>query len=309
MTVDGAGNLAMADTGNNRIRIVAAHRLVLRAAMTAGDIYTVAGNGSASFSGDGGPAISAELNYPCGVAVDGGGDLEVADTSNNRVREVLREAAPTAPGPPTALVATAGNAQVTLNWLAPTSSGTSPITGYDILRSTTSGNESSTPIATGVSGTTYTDVGLTNGTTYFYEVEAVNAVRPSPPSNEASDTPQPSLPAAHGGSRCSYRSGGHLGERPGGPALDGAEQHRRFARLRLRHPAGHDGGGRSVHASRHGCVGHHLCRQRPRQHHVLLRGRGHERGRALASLQRGLGHPLRAHGCSRRPHVSFGVGG
>ena len=51
-------------------------------------ITTVAGNGTAGFSGDGGPATAAELNDPAGVAVDAAGDLFIADTGNNVIREV-----------------------------------------------------------------------------------------------------------------------------------------------------------------------------------------------------------------------------
>jgi hypothetical protein len=58
--------------------------------MTAGDIYTVAGNGKTGFSGDGGPATSAEFYYPPGLAVDAAGNLVIADSSNNRVRMVMR---------------------------------------------------------------------------------------------------------------------------------------------------------------------------------------------------------------------------
>ena len=56
--------------------------------MTAGDIYTVAGNGTSGFSGDGGPATGAELNGPRRVTVDGAGNLLIADSGNNRVRVV-----------------------------------------------------------------------------------------------------------------------------------------------------------------------------------------------------------------------------
>jgi hypothetical protein len=58
--------------------------------MTAGDIYTVAGSsiGTSGDSGDGGAATSALLDYPYAVAVDSSGDLYIADTDNNQVREV-----------------------------------------------------------------------------------------------------------------------------------------------------------------------------------------------------------------------------
>ena len=78
MAVDASGNLYIADTGNNRIRKVSA----------TGIITTVAGNGSAGYSGDGGPATSAQLDGPEGVAVDGSGNLYIADTCNNRIRKV-----------------------------------------------------------------------------------------------------------------------------------------------------------------------------------------------------------------------------
>ena len=51
-------------------------------------ITTVAGNGTPGFSGDNGPATSAQLNDPYGVAVDSAGNLYIADTDNNRIRKV-----------------------------------------------------------------------------------------------------------------------------------------------------------------------------------------------------------------------------
>ncbi len=96
----------------------------------------------------------------------------------------------TAPSAPTGLMASGSNGSVKLSWIAPASNGGSQITGYDVYRGTSPGGESSTPIATGVSGSTYTDTGVTNGTTYYYKVTAVNAVGQSPQSNEASATPQ-----------------------------------------------------------------------------------------------------------------------
>ena len=77
----------IADGANNRVRVVAATSGTFYAqAMTAGDIYTVAGNGTGGFSGDGGPALNAGLNRPQGVAVDAVGDLLVVDAGSNRIQ-------------------------------------------------------------------------------------------------------------------------------------------------------------------------------------------------------------------------------
>ncbi|UUZ85871.1 fibronectin type III domain-containing protein [Paenibacillus sp. P26] len=87
------------------------------------------------------------------------------------------------PGIPSGLTATGGNTKVDLNWTA-----VSGATSYNVKRSTTAGGPY-TPIATNVTGTTYTDTAVINGTTYYYIVTAVNAVGESANSNEASATP------------------------------------------------------------------------------------------------------------------------
>jgi len=89
LAIDRHGNLVVADLGNSRIRVVAAtDGTFYGIPMTAGDIYAVAGTGRAGFAGDGGPAVRSALDRPAGVAVDGRGDLVVADTGNSRVRLV-----------------------------------------------------------------------------------------------------------------------------------------------------------------------------------------------------------------------------
>jgi hypothetical protein len=89
VAVDAAGNLLIADTGNDRVRVVAATTGTFYGqAMTAGDIYTIAGNGTYGFSGDGGPATAAELDFPEGVAVDSAGNVVITDAGNKRVRVV-----------------------------------------------------------------------------------------------------------------------------------------------------------------------------------------------------------------------------
>ena len=89
VAVDGSGNLVIADTFNGRIRVVAARSgTYYGRSMTAGDIYTVAGNGRDGFAGDGGPATSAELDNAAGVTVTGAGALVIADSTNGRIRKV-----------------------------------------------------------------------------------------------------------------------------------------------------------------------------------------------------------------------------
>jgi sugar lactone lactonase YvrE len=78
LVVDTGGNVFFADSMNNRIRKIAAGT---------GIITTVAG-GAQGFSGDGGPATSAQLNNPQGVAMDSAGNLFIADTGNERIRKV-----------------------------------------------------------------------------------------------------------------------------------------------------------------------------------------------------------------------------
>jgi hypothetical protein len=77
--VDSAGNLFITDTNNSVIRKVTA---------ATGFITTIAGNGTAGYSGDGGPAMQAKLDVPEGLFVDGSGNLFIADTNNCVVREV-----------------------------------------------------------------------------------------------------------------------------------------------------------------------------------------------------------------------------
>ena len=78
VALDGAGNLYIADWGNSRIRKVDA----------AGVITTVAGDGTYGYGGDGGPATEAQLRAPRGVALDGAGNLYIADWGSNRIRKV-----------------------------------------------------------------------------------------------------------------------------------------------------------------------------------------------------------------------------
>jgi len=75
---DGSGNVFIADGSAQKVREV-----------SNGIITTVAGTGTSGYSGNGGPATSADLNHPTGVTVDGSGNIYIADSGNNRIRCVL----------------------------------------------------------------------------------------------------------------------------------------------------------------------------------------------------------------------------
>ena len=79
VSIDGAGNLYIADTRNNAVRMVAA---------STGIITTIAGNGASGSAGDNGPATAANLNRPWGVTIDQAGSLYIADTENQLIRKV-----------------------------------------------------------------------------------------------------------------------------------------------------------------------------------------------------------------------------
>ena len=78
VAVDASGNVYIADTFNHRIRRVSA----------TGTVWTIAGSGTAGFSGDSGQATSAQLNEPRGLALDAAGNVYIADRANHRIRKV-----------------------------------------------------------------------------------------------------------------------------------------------------------------------------------------------------------------------------
>ncbi len=79
VALDSAGNIYIADTANHRIRRVDA---------VTGIIVTIAGTGTPGYSGDGGPATSAGIDSPEGVAVDSAGNIYIADTANHSIRRI-----------------------------------------------------------------------------------------------------------------------------------------------------------------------------------------------------------------------------
>jgi hypothetical protein len=159
-----------------------------------GAVYVVAGSS--------GQASGGQLNHPAMfISLNNLGSV-VLDFDANRldvkfVREtgvigdyftILKGTGTLPPSAPSGLAATAGNAQVSLNWNA--SSGA---TSYHVKRSTTSGGPY-TSIAPNVTTTSHTDTSVANGTTYHYVVSAVNSAGESGNSTQASATPQAVVP-------------------------------------------------------------------------------------------------------------------
>jgi fibronectin type 3 domain-containing protein len=142
---------------------------------------------------------NSSLQVHLNAGVNSIGLLAVSDHGVSRVDEMtVAPATASVPSGPTSLAVTPGSASATLKWTGSTSG--SP-TSYTVYRGTISDGEAVTPVGT-VSGTTttFTDTGLTNGKTYFYNVAANNSVGVSPDSNEVSVIPAaaatvPSAPA------------------------------------------------------------------------------------------------------------------
>jgi sugar lactone lactonase YvrE len=91
VAVDASNNFYIADTANNRIRVVNTQSSAITVAgvvVQPGDIQTVAGTGNVGYSGDNGPAVDATLHSPFGVAVDANGNIYIADSDNGIIREV-----------------------------------------------------------------------------------------------------------------------------------------------------------------------------------------------------------------------------
>lgn len=92
VALDAAGNIYIADTDNSAIRVVnlgSQSVTIAGVSIAPGNIQTIAGNGTAAYSGDGSAASSAQLNDPFGVFVDGQGNIFIADTDNSVIREVV----------------------------------------------------------------------------------------------------------------------------------------------------------------------------------------------------------------------------
>ena len=92
IAVDGTGNIFVADQGRHSIRVIAASNAKIYTVAGSYYTYTSGGtiytDGNYGYSGDGGPAIAADLSYPAGVAVDPSGNLYIADRDNSVIREV-----------------------------------------------------------------------------------------------------------------------------------------------------------------------------------------------------------------------------
>jgi Fibronectin type III domain len=150
----------------------------VKRATTSGGPYTIIATGVASPSYlNTGLANGTTYHYVV-TAVNSFGE-----SGNSNQASATPQGVQNPPSAPTNLSANAGDEQVALNW-SPSPGASS----YNVKRSLTNGGPYTT-IATGVTGTTYVNTGLANGTTYFFVVSGVNAAGQSPNSNQASATP------------------------------------------------------------------------------------------------------------------------
>ncbi|WEK54902.1 MAG: glycoside hydrolase family 6 protein [Candidatus Cohnella colombiensis] len=151
----------------------------VKRATTSGGAYTTVATGVTATSYTNTGLTNGTTYYYVVSASNSAGE-----SANSAQVSATPTAGVTIPAAPTGLTATAGNAQVALSWTA--SSGA---TSYTVKRATTSGGPYTT-VATGVTATSYTNTGLTNGTTYYYVVSASNSAGESANSAQVSATPQ-----------------------------------------------------------------------------------------------------------------------
>jgi len=189
MTVDAHGNLLVADTSNERLRVVAMSTsnpgyplagCPGRCTWTVGDIYTIAGDGIGAYNGDGILATEAQLYSPTDVAVDAHGNVYIADSVNSRIREIEIGAAATRPCAPRTVSASPRKNEAVVHWLAPSCTGGSAIIGYVVtpyLKTT------ALPARTfRSSATTEIVTALTAKKTYRFKVAARNSIGLGPQS-------------------------------------------------------------------------------------------------------------------------------
>ncbi|MGO8673986.1 MAG: choice-of-anchor tandem repeat GloVer-containing protein, partial [Capsulimonadaceae bacterium] len=158
---------------------------VYRATASGAEGTAAVGTSTAAYYTDTGLTNGVEYFYTVAAVNDGGTSAQSTEAFATPEAGLLSA--------PTGLAATAGNAQVGLSWSSSTGA-----TSYNVYRATSSGAEGSTTIGT-ASTTAYTDTGLSNGTTYFYKISAVNGEGTSAQSSETSATPEPPAPAAPSG--------------------------------------------------------------------------------------------------------------
>jgi len=150
--------------------------------------------GAFSAAGDSGSLIVTQgANQPVALLFAGGDGLTIGspiDVVLQRFGVTIDGSPPPdgPPGAPTALSALAGDTTVSLSWTPPTFDGGSPITGYRIYRGTSPNPTVALTPDLGVV-TSFQDSGLSNGTTYYYKVSALNTNGEGPLSNQASATP------------------------------------------------------------------------------------------------------------------------
>jgi len=189
------GGVLISDFFGNRVRWVS----------PTGVIRTVAGTGRFVVfkNGDGGPATAADIDFPFGIASTPNGGFVFGEEANGAIRFVdsgfgtaVPPPATTVPAAPTIGSAAFGNASATVTWTTPPNNGGTAITGYLVRVVDSAGNQVGALRPAGATATSLLVTGLTNGSSFRFQVAAQNSVGTGPNSALSSAVIPATVPGA-----------------------------------------------------------------------------------------------------------------